>query len=106
MITVPEIGSKRILSEFRKHFSNQNRGIRQAGKAYYKDPLLGMRSGAWRQSESVSFSEIPSYPFSAGWTQRSIEKWTRPGLGFKPRSSALEATLPTNEPPHRYESGV
>ncbi|GFO03928.1 WD repeat-containing protein 18-like [Plakobranchus ocellatus] len=33
----------------------------------------------------------PSYPFSAGWTQRSSEQLTLPGLGFEPRTSDLVA---------------
>ncbi|GFN96184.1 hypothetical protein PoB_002269000 [Plakobranchus ocellatus] len=36
-----------------------------------------------------------SYPFSAGWTQRSNEKLTWPGLNFEPRTSNLVANCPT-----------
>ncbi|GFO13065.1 hypothetical protein PoB_003957000 [Plakobranchus ocellatus] len=39
--------------------------------------------------------EIPSHPFSFGWTQRSNEKFTWPRQGFDPRESHLVANYPT-----------
>ncbi|GFO19746.1 hypothetical protein PoB_004625100 [Plakobranchus ocellatus] len=37
----------------------------------------------------------PSYPFSAGWTQKSSEKLSWPGLGFEPRTCDLVANCLT-----------
>ncbi|GFO30001.1 hypothetical protein PoB_005650600 [Plakobranchus ocellatus] len=39
-----------------------------------------------------------SYPFSAGRTQRSNDKFIWPGLGFEPRTSGLVANCPTRAP--------
>ncbi|GFN78158.1 hypothetical protein PoB_000466400 [Plakobranchus ocellatus] len=41
-----------------KEVSNPNKNIRQAGRAHYKDLLLGMRSGTRRRLESASLSEL------------------------------------------------